>query len=122
MAEFDLPESNYDWLQRRGIARKCLRHGVYHDPHLGCARCREEAFAETRRSMAQKVNVLLENVVWPKVEGSPAEVKACEVEVSAAADAEWSKCPACGKMTLFHYRGTGLHECMNMDCKRVFEE
>lgn len=66
MTEFGLPESGYDWVRRKGIARKCSKHGIYYDVHLGCARCREEVAAETRRSIARKVNVLFENVVWPE--------------------------------------------------------
>ncbi len=67
MSELKYPQDSREWASGKGIRRKCQKHNIEYDPHIGCKKCIEEERErrKQREGKKRKLKAAFDNVIWP---------------------------------------------------------
>lgn len=61
MSELKYDGGSIEWAKDKGIIRRCSKHNINYDPHIGCKKCIEEEYDEKKRIRKK----LWDSIIWP---------------------------------------------------------
>ena len=68
MGELEYEKDIHQWAWEKGHKRKCMKHGIDYDPHIGCPKCLEEQREreeKEREEKKRKTKAIFDSVIWP---------------------------------------------------------